>query len=75
MGQGFDMEGGLLVQLWFKEIEGKIYTFRLLLNNGYNYVLNVSLIEGIGITQVQSYIIVPKKEFQIQSVERGTRSD
>ena len=69
------MEGGLLVQLWFKEIEGKIYTFRLLLNNGYNYVLNVSLIEGIGITQVQSYIIVPKKEFQIQSVERGTRSD
>ena len=69
-GQNFYDTERLLIQLWFKEIEGIVYTFRLFLNDGYNYVLNASLIDGVDITQLQSYIIVPKKEFHIQTGER-----
>lgn len=29
----------------------------------YYYILNVSLIEGTGITQVQTYMIVPKVDY------------
>ena len=64
---GFTEEGINLVQLWFKEIEGKTYTFRLFLTHGYNYFLNVSLIENTDVTQVQSYIIAPESKFVIES--------
>lgn len=57
----------LLIQLWFKEIEGKIYTFRLFLGNKDQYYLNVSLVEGTDITQVQTYIVVPRTDFHIDS--------
>ena len=63
----FDVEGMMLVQLWFKVIEGKTFTFRLFLVDGYNYVLNVSFIEDTDITQVQSYIIVPDSQFVVTS--------
>ena len=63
----FDMHGNKLLQVWFKEIEGKVFTFKLFLNSRYKYILNVSLIENIDVTQVQSYIIVPKCEFVIDS--------
>lgn len=66
----FDEGRETLLQLWFKEFEGKVFTFRLYLINGYNYLLNVSLIEGTEITQVQSYIIVPKRSFAIKSEKK-----
>ena len=67
-GLGYDENaGGTLgrpVQLWFKEIEGKVFTFRLYYDEeSYYYILNVSLIEGTGITQVQTYMIVPKVNY------------
>lgn len=65
----FNRDSSMLIQLWFKEIEGKVFTFRLFLNDGYNYFLNVSLVENTNITQVQSYIIVPKKDFSISTRE------
>lgn len=65
----FYRDSSTLIQLWFKEIEGKVFTFRLFLNDGYNYFLNVSLVENTNITQVQSYIIVPKKVFNINTQE------
>jgi hypothetical protein len=65
----FERECGSLIQLWFKEIEGKVFTFRLFLDDGYNYFLNVSLIEDTNKTQVQSYLIVPKREFDISTHE------
>ena len=65
----FDRDGSTLIQLWFKEIDGKVFTFRLFLNDGYNYCLNVSLIENTNITQVQSYLIVPKNGFNISTQE------
>ncbi len=66
----FDRDNSTLIQLWFKELEGKVFTFRLFLNDKYNYYLNVSLVEGTNITQVQSYLIVPKNEFSISTQER-----
>lgn len=68
----FNRDNSTLIQLWFKEIEGKVFTFRLFLNDGYNYFLNVSLVEDTNITQVQSYLIVPKNEFNISTQERKT---
>ena len=67
-GLGYDEKaGGTLgrpVQLWFKEIEGKVFTFRLYYDvESYYYILNISLIEGTGITQVQTYMIVPKVDY------------
>jgi len=58
--RSFEKQGFSLIQLWFKKIDGKVFTFKLYLVYGYNYVLNVSLIEGDSVTQVQSYIIVPE---------------
>jgi len=53
-----------LMQLWFKEIEGKIYTCKLFYYDQY-YIFNVSLVEGTDITQVQSYMIMPGREFLV----------
>lgn len=66
----FSKGGDRLIQLWFQEIDGKVFTFRLFLNDGYNYCLNVSLMEGDCITQVQTYLIIPRREFQIESPKK-----
>ncbi|NLP14379.1 MAG: hypothetical protein GX383_07930 [Clostridium sp.] len=66
----FNRDDSMLIQLWFKEIDGKVFTFRLFLKDGYNYYLNVSLVENTNVTQVQSYIIVPKCEFNINRWEK-----
>lgn len=55
--------GNELVQLWFKEIDGKVFTFRLFYNENSYYILNVSLIEDTSITQVQTHIIVPEVNY------------
>lgn len=60
---------GRPVQLWFKEISGKVYTFRLFYHEDSYYVLNVSLIEGTRITQVQTHIIVPRVKYTINGQE------
>lgn len=52
-----------LKQLWFKEISGKIFTFRLFSRDDY-YVLNASLVRGADISQVVSYVIVPIREIR-----------
>lgn len=66
----FEKEDMALIQLWFKEFEGKVFTFRLFLYNQNKYFLNVSLVEDTNITQVQSYIIVPKNRFDIRTQNR-----
>ena len=65
----FKSEDSTLVQLWFKEIDGKVFTFRLFLRGGNNYYFNVSLVENTKIIQVQSYLIVPREEFKIITQE------
>lgn len=69
MNLAFDKGREILLQLWFKELEGKVFTFRLYLLDGYNYLLNVSLIEGTEVTQVQSWFIVPNRGFFIETGE------
>ena len=64
---GFSEDNVTLVQLWFKEIEGKTFTFRLFLTYGYNYLLNVALIENTYVTQVQNYLIAPESVFVVRS--------
>lgn len=64
---------GTLIQQWFHKLDGKVFTFKLYLGTGYNYFLNVSLIEGTKITQVQTYIIAPKSQFSVKS--RDGKSD
>ena len=67
----FDQQIGqqslMLVQLWFKKFGNKNYTFRLFLVGGYNYLLNVSLVEDTNVTQIQSYIAVPQNKFIVSS--------
>lgn len=50
-----------LKQLWFKELEGRIYTFRLLSRRDF-YILNASLVRDADITQEVTYVIGPKRE-------------
>ena len=44
-------------------IRDRVFTFRLFYHEDSYYVLNVSLIEGTRITQVQTHIIVPKVKY------------
>lgn len=75
IGCGVDNDTGTLIQQWFHELDGKIFTFKLYLGTGYNYFLNVSLIEGTEVTQVQTYIIAPKSEFLVSSNEHERGMD
>lgn len=52
-----------LVQLWFHEIDGKIYTFRLYHVCDYNYVLQTVLIQGEELTPIRSDLILPQRSF------------
>jgi len=54
-----------IVQLWFKELNGKVFTFQLLLCDRSYYILNISLIENGDITQVQNHLILPEVHYEI----------
>ncbi|MDE7434805.1 MAG: hypothetical protein K2N01_03130 [Lachnospiraceae bacterium] len=58
-----------LVQLWYKEIEGKIYTFQMFHLSNYNYMLRVVLVEGDQVTQIRREILLPKKGFKLTEGE------
>ena len=59
----------ILVQMWFKESEGKVYTFCLYYVCDYNYVLNVLLMEGDKVSRVRTDLISPKREFVLTEGE------
>lgn len=61
-----------LIQRWYQEFDGKIYTFQLFLTEGYNYYLNVSLWEGEHISWIASYYVTPRCELQTQIVGQET---
>lgn len=63
---------GELIQRWYQEFDGKIYTFQLFLTEGYNYYMNVSLWEGEHISWIASYYITPRCELRIQIADRET---
>lgn len=53
------------VQLWFHEIDGKVYTFLVYRLAGYNYMLSVRLIEGNEVTSIAQYHIIPRFSYEI----------
>lgn len=57
-------EENYLSQIWFKKLDDKIFTFKMIAKNEY-YLLNISLVEGKVVTQLQSYIIIPKREYRL----------
>lgn len=64
---GYGGDNGMdLIQMWFKEIEGKVYTFRLYYVSGYSYMLNVSLLEKSNVKMVRTYLLSPEKKFIVE---------
>lgn len=58
-----------LVQLWFKEIDQKTYTFCLYHICDYNYRLSVSYIHGTKAEQICCYMLSPKRTFVLAEGE------
>lgn len=54
-----------LVQMWFYEIDDKVYTFQIFYLKGYNYMLAVRLVEENNITTIGCDYIVPRFCFEI----------
>lgn len=65
-----DEPGPELVQLWFKELEGKVYTFCLYHVSDYNYVLNTVLFEENRMSRVRTDILCPQRYFTLTEGER-----
>lgn len=61
-----DVQVGDLVQMWFKEIEGKVYTFRVYNLGYYNYLMDIALVEGDKITSEGTYFLWPRKQFVLE---------
>ncbi|MCM1552996.1 MAG: hypothetical protein NC092_09925, partial [Butyrivibrio sp.] len=59
-----------LIQRWYQEFDGKIYTFQLFLTEGYNYYLNVSLWEKEQVSWIASYYVTPRCELQVEATGR-----
>lgn len=55
-----------LVQMWFKEFNGKIYTFQLYSTGNFRYMLNVLLVEEDRITPVRADYILPNRTIVIE---------
>lgn len=60
-----------LKQMWFKKIEGKIYTFQLYWQDDYNFYLTASLIEGEQQQYQQIYLISPEREYSIYTWDKA----
>ena len=60
----------VLVQMWFKEMEGKVYTFCLYHVSDYNYMLNVVLLEGNKVNRVRTDILSPQRHFVLTEGEK-----
>ena len=54
-----------LVQMWFKQIGDKVYSFFLYHVEDYNYVLQTALIVGRDISLIRSDVLVPQRHFVI----------
>ncbi len=58
-----------LVQMWFKEIDGKIYTFRIYHICDYNYMLNIVLLNKGKVSQLGTYALLPQRRFVLTEGE------
>ena len=62
-------DGGLsninLVQMWFKEIQGKIYTCQVYHADEFNYMFQMVLLEGNRSSIVRTAVIAPQRKFVV----------
>ena len=61
----------IFVQMWFKEMDGKVYTFCLYHVSDYNYMLNVVRIEGNQVNRIRTDILSPRRSFVLTEGERA----
>lgn len=54
-----------LTQLWFKELNGKVYTFSLYYISEYTYLLNVTLTEKGEVGRIRTQLLAPKRGFVV----------
>lgn len=54
-----------LIQMWFKKIDGQVFTFRIYNVSSYNYLLNTVLIKGDKVIEVRTDLFTPQKQFQL----------
>ncbi len=60
-----------LVQMWFKEMEGKVYTFCLYHVSDYNYMLNVVRLEGNEVNRIRTDILSTRRHFVLTEGEKS----
>lgn len=58
-----------LVQMWFKEFNEKVYTFRIYHICDYNYMMNVVLLDKDKVNQVGTYVLLPQRGFVLTEGE------
>lgn len=58
-----------LVNMWFKEIDGKTLTFSLYYVSDYSYLLNAVLLEGGEAKPINAWILLPQREFVLSEGE------
>ena len=58
---GSDWYDNTLVQIWFKEIDGNVLTFRIFQHEDFRYTMSVTLVEGDQTTVVRKDFLVPEK--------------
>lgn len=50
-----------LIQMWFKEMEGKVYIFRIYSLSDYNYMMSIALVDGSTVRPLKRYFLLPRK--------------
>ena len=66
-GKSYKRESSILMQLWFEEFDGKIYTFDLKrVGSTSDYIMEISLIENKKIIPVYQYLLIAEKKFSYQ---------
>lgn len=60
----------VLVQMWFKRMGGKVYTFCLYHVSDYNYMLNVVRFEESEVNRIRTDILSPQRHFVLTEGER-----
>lgn len=66
----FSPDKNRLIQMWFKELDGKVYTFQIYHLENYEYMLNVILIEGNQITQLRKDLLLPQYKIAMTEEEK-----
>lgn len=68
-GTEWGQEKICLVQMWFKEMDGKVYTFRVYNLSNYNYMMSIALVDGNIVSPLKRYFLLPRRKFILEEVK------